>query len=107
MRKTPVELLRQPDIFGEGHEQSQAAGGRGFGVMKGTKFEILYVLTYHDGTSWGFTCGVKSLEFFSSPLFYQASGEIEASFFTRRKKGPVIRIFGIRFGLLTTIIFFK
>jgi len=41
--KTKIELPAQADIFSEGHEQSQAAGGRGFGAMKRTDFEILDV----------------------------------------------------------------
>jgi hypothetical protein len=81
MGKATVELLAQADIFGEGHEQSQAAGSGDFGAIKGTEFEILNVLTYHEDTSYCFTCGVKSPDFFASPVFYQVAGEIEASFF--------------------------
>jgi hypothetical protein len=63
MGKTKVELLAQADIFSEGHEQGQAAGSGDFGAMKGTEYEILNVLMYHEDTSWGFTCGVKSPNF--------------------------------------------
>ena len=62
--------------------------------MKGTKFEILDVLTYHELTSLGFTWRVKLFNFFIAPLFYQHSGEIEASFLPREKSEPVIRILG-------------
>jgi len=51
---------------------------------------------YHKLTTLGFTWKVKLFNFFIASLFYQHSGEIEASFFTRRKSESVIRIFGKR-----------
>jgi hypothetical protein len=95
-------LLAQADIFSKGHEQSQAAGGSGFGAMKGTKFEILDVLTYYELTSWGFTCGVKSPEFFFIasilPAFWGNRGFF---FYPEKKIRPVIRISGKNLAVLT------
>ena len=54
----------QHDIFGEGHEQSQAAGSGDFGAMKGTEFEILDVLTYHEDTFVGFHLWGEISEYF-------------------------------------------
>jgi len=48
MRKAEVEVFSQPDVFSKGQEQSQPAGGRGFGAMKAPEFEVLDILTYHE-----------------------------------------------------------
>jgi hypothetical protein len=55
----------------------------------------LTVLAYHEDTSWGFTCGVKSPKFFDIasilPVFWGNRGFF---FYQRKKRRPVIRIFG-------------
>jgi hypothetical protein len=95
MGKTKVELLAQADIFSEGHEQSQAAGSGDFGTMKGTEFEILNVLMYHEDTWWGFTCGVKSPKFlFIASILPAFWGNRGFFFYPRKKISPVIRISG-------------
>jgi hypothetical protein len=95
MAKTKVELLAQTDVFGKGHEQSQPAGSGDFGATKGTEFEILDILTYHELTSWGFTCGVKPPKFFLIasilPAFWGNRGFF---FYSGKKLGPVTRKFG-------------
>jgi len=85
MGTTKVELLTQADIFSVGHEQSQATGSGDFGAMKGTEFEILNVLTYHEDTSWGFPCVVKSPKFFSIASILPAFWGNRGLFFYPRK----------------------
>jgi len=78
-------LLAHADVFSEGHEQSQAAGGSSLGAMKRTEFEILDVLTHHELTSLGFYLWgeISGIFFIASilPGFWVNRG----FFFPRRK----------------------
>ncbi|MGB7296515.1 MAG: hypothetical protein WBC70_13080 [Candidatus Aminicenantales bacterium] len=95
MGKAKVEWLAQADIFGEGHEQCQAAGSGNFGALKGTEFEILDVLTYHGDNSWSFTCGVKSLRFIGIASILPGFWRNRGFFYNSIKNyNPVIRISG-------------
>jgi len=95
MGETAVELLSQSDIFSKGHEQCQTARGGDFGATKGSEFEILNVLTYHEHTSWSFTCVVKSPSFLVIASILPAFGGNRGFFFYRRKQlSTLTRIFG-------------
>jgi len=88
---------RKRDIFSKGHEQCQTARGGDFGATKGSEFEVLKVLTYHEHTSWSFTCVVKSPSFLVIASILPAFGGNRGFFFYLiQQLSLVIRIFGVQ-----------